>query len=177
MCDQDIRDDMPPGWWLAANNEKDNKNNRNNKNCFYLLAALVHRNNPDVIPEATDADAGESRAIIRKKVKDQRASDVAMAKSGQQTTKGKIEESMMSAKAALMKQSIELQDIQGVREQLLMMKEFKSSFVNIHNKDSGVGDAEYDETVCDMLSALPIMKKRKAKEGGDISSVTSSMGN
>ena len=90
MCDQDTREDMPPGWWLTANNEKDNKNNRNNKNCFYLLAALVHRNNPDVIPEATDADAGESRAIIRKKVKDQRGTDVAIAKSGPQTTKGKM---------------------------------------------------------------------------------------
>ncbi len=35
------------------------------------------------------------------------------------------------------------------------------------NKEgSGDGDKEYDETVCDMLSALPIMKKRKAKEAG-----------
>lgn len=174
MCDQDIREDMPAGWWLAANNEKDKKNN---KYCFYLLAALVHRNNPDVIPEATDADAGDSRAIIRKKVKDQRATDVASGKSAPQTTKGKIEESMMSAKAVLMQQSIELQEVQGVREQLLMMKEFKSSFVNMHNKYSGDGDAEYDETVCDMLSALPIMKKRKAKEGRDQSSAASSMGN
>jgi hypothetical protein len=130
-----------------------------------------------VIPEATDAGSGDPRAIIRKKVKDQRATDVTMAKSAPHTTKGKIEESMMSAKAALMKQSIELQDIQGVREQLLMMKEFKSSFVNIHNKDSGDGDTEYDETVCDMLSALPIMKKRKAKEAGDCSVASSSMGN
>ncbi len=102
---------------------------------------------PDCIPDATDAEAGDTRDVIRKKVKGQRSTEVEAGKRSPQTKKGQIEESIMLMKAALMEQTKELQDIQGVKEQLMMMEKFKSSFVNLHNK-SGDGDAEYDETVC-----------------------------
>ena len=137
-----------------------------NKNCFYLLAALVHRNNPDIIPEATDAASGNTRNNIRKKVAAIRADEVNKEKVALQTNRGKIEESMMSPKAILMQQSASLQEIEGVKEQLMMMKEFKSSFVNMHNKSSGDGESEYNKTVCSMLQELPIMKKHKGNDGG-----------
>jgi hypothetical protein len=71
---------------------------------------------------------------------------------------------MMSSKAVLMQQSITLQEIMGVNEQLMMMKEFKSSFVNMLNSTSGDGEAEFDATVCAMLHELPIMKKRNENQ-------------
>ncbi len=189
LCDQDIKDDMPSGWWITTPKQQKGKK-KVEKRTLYLLAALVHRNNPDCIPDATDAEAGDTRDVIRKKVKDQRSTEVEAAKRAPQTKKGQIEESIMSTKAALMEQTKELQDIQGVKEQLMMMEKFKSSFVNLHNK-SGDGDAEYDETVCDLLYQLPIVKKRKAMADGvrsgdggssrggrtDGGSVTSSAGN
>ena len=165
MCELDLKGDIPVGWWITAN-----------KNCHYLLAALVHRNNPDIIPEPTDADAGATRENIRNNVAASRADEAAAAKVAPQTNKGKIEESMMSSKAVLMQQSVQLQETEGVKEQLMMMKEFKSSFVNIHNSDSGDGEAEYDATVCAMLRELPIMKMRNTNrdpsDGGSASTST-----
>ncbi len=155
MCDEDIRTDMPDGWWLSTPPPKVDRK------CQYLLAALVHRNNSDVIPEATDGEAGDTRSVVRKKVKNQRAAEVAAAKTAPQTKKGEIEESMMMTKAALMEQSHYLQNLKGVRDQLDMLKEFKSSFVSRN------GDNEYNDTVCDLLGELPIMKKRKSREEGD----------
>jgi len=155
MCEQDLRDDIPRGWWISAN-----------KNCFYLLAALVHRNNPDIIPEATDAASGDTRSNIRKKVAASRGDEVMKEKVAPQTNRGKIEEAMLSSKASLMQQSASLQEIEGVKEQLMMMKEFKSSFVNTHNKSRGDGEAEYDKTVCSMLEELPLMKKQKGNDSG-----------
>lgn len=168
MCELDLRGDIPVGWWITAN-----------KNCYYLLAALVHRNNPDIIPQPTDAGAGGTREDIRKKVAARRSDEAASAKVAPQTNKGKMEESMMSSKAVLMQQSITLQEITGVKEQLMMMKEFKSSFVNMHNSTSGDGEAEFDATVCAMLRELPIMKKRnetqnRAPSDGGSSESTSS---
>jgi hypothetical protein len=52
----------------------------------------------------------------------------------------------------------------------------------MHNK-MGDGETEYDETICDMLAELPIMKKRKAASASgegecrDGGSVSSSLGN
>ena len=78
-----------------------------------------------------------------------------------QTNKGKLEESMMMSKAALMEHSIELQKVEGVEKQLLLMERFKSSFVQQYNRDDGNGEAEYNSTVCDLIGELPFMKKRK----------------
>ena len=53
-----------------------------------------------------------------------------------------------------------------VKEQLMMMKEFKSSFVSAYNKDGeedGRGEKEYDATVFEMLDQQPIMKKHQAQ--------------
>ena len=103
----------------------------------------------------TDAGAGGTCIEICKKTNNQRASEVAAAKTALQTKKGEIEESMMTTKAALMEQSHYLQNLQGVWDQLQMLKEFKSSFVARN------GNNEYNETVCDLLRELSIMKKHK----------------
>ena len=179
MCDKDIFDDMPSLWWITSPKPGKGKK-KEDKPILFLLAALVHRNNPDCIPDAVDAPAGAPREDIRTKTKDNRSLEVAAAKVAPQTNRGKLEESMMKSKAALMEQTKEQQYIQGVQNQLMMMEKFKSSFVNMHNR-TGDGDAEYDETICDLLAELPIMKKRKAtklsKVGrGDSSSVTSDIG-
>ncbi len=70
----------------------------------------------------------------------------------------------MVTKATLMKQRIELQEIEGMKEQLLMMNEFNGSFVKYHdNMQDGNGEKEYDKTDYKMLNGLPIMKKCKLK--------------
>ena len=92
MCDQDIVHDMPTTWWLAS------KEKGVVRNCNYLLAALVVRNNPDVVQDPTDAPSGDTRESIRKKVKEARSISVKEAKSGPRTERGKHEDTMMAAK-------------------------------------------------------------------------------
>ena len=160
MCDQeDIQHDMPQNWWLAS------KDKGAVRHCNYLLAALVHRHNPDVIPDPKDAPGGETRESIRKKVKETRAISVEEEKSGPKTERGKHEEAMMAAKATMMQKNVELQECEVVKEQLMMLKEFKTSFVSEYSKDGDDGEKEYDDTVCEMLHQLPIMKKRRAMNG------------
>lgn len=155
-CEGDLRDDMPANWWLGSSN------------CFYLLAALVHRNNPDIVSDPTDAPPGGTRDAIRKQVTDDRAKEVVASKSAAGTNRSQIEENMMTTKAALMAQNIDLQQTEGIKEQLNLMKEFRSSFVNVSNTPGGTatGEKEFDEAVYDMLCELPFMKKRKANNNG-----------
>ena len=146
---------MPKTWWLGC------KGKGAICNCNYLLAALVHRNNPDVIQDPRDAPTGDSRESIRKKVTEARAVSIADSKNGPKTDRGKHEEMMMAAKASMMQKNVELQECEVVKEQLMMLKEFKQSFVSGCSKEGNDGDKEYDDTVLQMLNQLPIVKKRK----------------
>ena len=164
MCDKDLFESIQNTWWITsvkAGGRGGQK--KNDKPVLYLLAALVHRNNPDIIPDATDAASGATCEDIRKKTKETRAIEVAAAKVAPYTVKGELEELTLKNKNALMEKTNELQEISGVQSQLLMMEKFKSSFVNRYNRNDGDGDAEYDETICDILDEFPIMKKRKAR--------------
>ena len=87
----DIWGDIPTGWWLS------------NASCFYCLAALVHRVNPDITEDPTTVDAGGTRIDQRKQVANDRANAYAAAKSGPGTIRGEMEESMLVTKATLMK--------------------------------------------------------------------------
>ena len=158
MCDQDILHDMPTSWWLAS------KEKGAVRHCNYLLAALVHRHNPDVIPDPKDAPAGPPREVIRNKVKEARSIAVEEAKSGPRTERGKHEDAMLAAKAAMMQKNVELQECEVVKEQLMMLKEFKASFVSGYNKDGEDGKKEFDSTVMQCLNQLPIMKKRRTTD-------------
>ena len=68
---------------------------------------------------------------------------------------------MMVAKASMMQKNVELQECKVVKEQLMMLNEFKQSFVSGCSKEGNDGEKEYDDTVLQMLNQLPIMKKRK----------------
>lgn len=128
---------------------------------------MVHRNNPDVIPEATDAPSGDTRESIRKKAKEARSISVEEAKAGPRTERGKHEDAMMAAKATMMQKNVELQECEVVKEQLMMLKEFKTSFISGSSKDGNDGEKEYDLTVRKLLHRLPIMKKLRATDDVD----------
>ncbi len=120
----------------------------------------MHKNNPDIVSDPLDAAAGATREVGRQKTAEERRTEVAIAQTAQGSTRGKLEESMMSTKATLMKQNIELQETEGIREQLNLLERFKPSFVNTSVEE---GEQEYDRAVRDMLMELPFMKKRKAQ--------------
>ncbi len=71
---------------------------------------------------------------------------------------------MLAAKAAMMQKNVELQECEVVKEQLMMLKEFKALFVSGCNKDGDDGEKEFDNTVMQCLNQLPIMKKRQATD-------------
>jgi hypothetical protein len=150
---------MPRTWWPAA------KGKGAVRNCNYLLAALLHQNNPDVIQDPSDAPSGDTRESIRKKVYEAKEVSVKESKSGPKSERGKHEEAMMAAKASMMQKNVELQECKVVKEQLMMLKEFKESFVSGSSKDGDDGEKDYDDTVLQMLHQLPIMKKQRATNG------------
>ena len=75
----------------------------------------------------------------------------------------KQEERLILAKIALMEQALVSGDVEQAKEQLNLLKEFKSSFDNV----SAQGDeaSEYDKAVHELLMQLPCMKKRCADCG------------
>lgn len=150
----DIRGDIPNGWWLLPPSKAD----KVPKQSHYLLAVLVHKNNADIVSDPIDAAAGASRETGRKKAAEERTTEIALALTAQGSIRGKLEESMMSTKATLMKQNIELQETEGIEKQLNLLERFKPSFVNTSSEE---GEQEYDRAVRDMLNELPFMKKRK----------------
>ena len=52
--------EMPGGWWLT------------HSSAHFLLAALVHKNNPDIAVDPTTVAAGGTREDQRKQVRDDR---------------------------------------------------------------------------------------------------------
>ena len=75
---------------------------------------------------------------------------------------------MMAATASMMQKNVELQECAVVKEQLMMLKEFKELFVSGYSKDGDDGEKEYDDTFLQMLHQLPIMKKQRAtNDDGD----------
>jgi hypothetical protein len=156
--------EMPDGWWLS--NERLGKAEKDDTRvpCIYLLAALVHKNNPDVIEDPTLAAAGGTRDQQRDQVAKDRGKDIVASKVASVTVRGELDESMMRTKATLMEQNIELQETEGIEKQLNLMDKFKSSFVNVYGEnDAASGQREYDMAVCDLLHELPFMKKHMKK--------------
>ena len=107
-----------------------------------------------------DAPAETTRDTMRKAASDERMQSIASLALAQGSTRGKLEESMLSTKAILMKQNIVLQETEGIEKQLTLMEMFKSSYVNT-STDAAGGEHEYDMAVREMLDDLPFMKKRK----------------
>lgn len=151
----DICGDIPNGWWLLPPSKAD----KAPKQSHYLLVVLVHKNNAVIVSDPLDAAAGATRETGRKKAAEERTTERAIAQTAQGSIHGKLdEESMMSTKATLMKQNIELQETEGIEKQLNLLERFKPSFVNTSREG---GEQEYNRAVRDMLNELPFMKKRK----------------
>jgi hypothetical protein len=94
---------MPSGWWLAPPTKTD----ATVKQSHFLLAVLVHKNNPDIVSDPINAPTGITRDTMRKAASDDRIQGIAASAAlAQGSTRGKLEESMMSTKAILMKQNI-----------------------------------------------------------------------
>ena len=81
------------------------------------------------------------------------------------TNRAQQEERMMSAKTALMEQALVSGVVEQAKEQLNLLKEFKSSFDNVSSQGDAASD--YDKAVHDLLMQLPCMKKRCADNGNN----------
>ena len=140
----DIGKDIPNGWWLLP----PSKAHKAPKQSHYMLAVLVHKNNADIISDPLDAAAGATRETGQKQAAEERTTEKAIAQTAQGSIRGKLEESMMSTKATLMKQTIELHETEGIEKQLNLMERFKSSFVNTSLEAMFVGkNSEYPKSV------------------------------
>jgi hypothetical protein len=151
MEDDDIMKEMHNDWWLT------------HSSCHQLLAVLVHRGNLDIVHDPTIVANVDARKPICKKDATEMIKHRELAKEleAATTNRTKQEERMMSAKTALMKQALVSGVVEQAKEQLNLLKEFKSSFDNV----SSQGDAtlDYDKAVHDLLMQLPCMKKRRGE--------------
>jgi hypothetical protein len=75
------------------------------------------------------------------------------------TNRSKQEECMMLAKTALMEQALVSGVIKQSKEQLNLLKEFKSLFDNVSSQCDTT--SEYDKAVHDRLMQLSCMKKHR----------------
>ena len=134
--------------------------------CFYCLPALVCRGNSDITEDPMTVAAEGTRMEQRKELASDRAKAYAAAKSASGTVCGEMEESMLVMKAMLMKKNIELQETESIKEQLLLMEKFKSSFVKVSSSKAGDGvnsEMDCDKNVYNLLDELPFYKKMKAR--------------
>ena len=81
------------------------------------------------------------------------------------TERQRAEDSMLASKAQLMAQTINSGTIDQVKEQQVLLSQFKDSYVKVQNRIHGQGEADYDQTAHDLLSELPFMKKRCIRGG------------
>jgi len=159
--DEELMSEVPDGWWLM------------NPTTYLLLAVLVHRCNPDVIADPTNAPTGPTRETLRRESRKDSVErrDSAMTVEVHGTSRRQhAEESMLASKAKLMAQTVDSGTIDQVKEQLSLLSQFKDSYVKVQNRINGHGEDDFDETAHDLLSELPFLKKRRAKRnGGSIS--------
>ena len=125
-----------------------------------LLAALVHRSNPDIIADPTEIAPGQTRASLCA----DRHNDTAARRDRDRiienygTERQRAEDSMMSSKAQLMAQTIDSGTMDQVKEQLTLLTQFKDSYVSVQKIHEGQGQADFDQTEHDLLSELPFLK-------------------
>ena len=147
--DDDIKKEMPNDWWLT------------HSSCHHLLAVLVHRGNPDIARDPTLVADVDTRKTLREKDAAEMIKRREQAKESEAATtnRAKQEDRMMSAKTALMEQALVSGVVEQAKEQLNLLKEFKSSFDNVSSQGDAASD--YDKAAHDLLMQLPCMKKRR----------------
>jgi hypothetical protein len=165
---EDLISEVPDGWWLQS------------RTTHFLLAVLVHRMNPDVVVDPTVAPSGPKRDILREDFRNQtierRDRERILVNHG--TERQRAEDSMLASKAQLMAQTIDSGTIDQVKEQLLLLAQFKDPYVNVQNCIRGQGEADYDQTAHDLLLELPFMKKRRmhtSRHSSDLSNAGDSL--
>jgi hypothetical protein len=150
--DEELMMEVPEGWWLLYPSTN------------LLLAALVHRSNPDIIADPTEIAPGPTRASLRADGRNDTAArrDRDRIVENYGTERQRAEDSMLSSKAHLMAQTIDSGTIDQVKEQLTLLAQFKDSFISVQNRiHEGQGQADFDQTAHDLLSELPFLKKRR----------------
>ena len=70
---------------------------------------------------------------------------------------------MLQSKAQLMEQTIDSGTIDQVKEQLMLLSQFRDSYINVQNCINGQGSEDYDQTVHDLLLELPFMTKHRTE--------------
>ena len=141
--------EVPEGWWMLHSTTN------------LLLAALVHRSNPDIIADPTEIAPGHTRASLRADGRNDTAArkdrDRIIENYG--TERQRAKDSMVSSKVQLMAQTIDSGTIDQVKEQLTLLAQFKDSYVSVQNRiHEGQGQADFDQTAHDLLSELPFLK-------------------
>ena len=97
--------------------------------CLYLLAALVHKANPDVISDPTQMRQGCTRIAMKNKETAEIASENKAEKNKPPTTVcAKAEEEMFTSKARIMSQTAEIGEIDIDERQVGLLKRIKSSY-------------------------------------------------
>jgi hypothetical protein len=143
--------EIPDGWWLL------------HPTTNLLLAVLVHRSNPDIVVDPNEVAAGPTHASLckdtRNKTVERWERDRIVAYHG--TERQRAEDLMMASKAQLMAQTIGSGMINQVKEQLALLVQFKELYVNVQDRIHGQGQADFDQTVHDLLSEIPFLKKRR----------------
>ena len=89
----------------------------------------------------------------------------------------RMESSMMNSKAQLMAQTIDSGAIDHVKEQLLLLAQFKQSYIRVQDRvTGGKGEDDYDQTAHDLLSEMPFLKKRRLDGNSDSVSTSTRAG-
>ena len=148
--DEELLQAMPVDWWMQ------------HPTTNLLLADLVHRCNPDIIADPTTIAPGQTSESMHDITHDNTAArrerDRIVENHG--TERQRIEDSMISSKAKLMAQTVDSGEIDQVKEQLNLFAQFKESYIKVRDwVNGGQGQMDYNQTVHDLLSKLPFMKK------------------
>ena len=150
--------EIPDGWWMLHSSTN------------LLLAVLVHRCNPDITGDPTEVAPGVTRQSIRAGTREdlveRRERDRIVENHGSE--RQRVESSIMSSKAALMAQTIDSGAIDQVKEQLMLLAQFKDSYIRVQDRATGgKGEDDFDQTAHDLLSELPFLKKRRLDGNSD----------
>ncbi len=75
---------------------------------------------------------------------------------------------MMSSKAQLMARTVDSGIIDQVKEQMMLLQQFKDLFINVQDRvNPGRGQMDFDQTAHDLLCELPFIKKRHLGQSGE----------
>jgi hypothetical protein len=122
--DEDQFAEIPEGWWML------------HPSTNLLLAVLVHRCNKDVTGDPTELAPGQMCESIctstSEDIAARRERDRIVENHGSE--RQRMESSMMNSKAQLMAQTIDSGAIDHVKEQLLLLAQFKQSYIRVQDR-------------------------------------------